>query len=71
MGISAHDDTEAALIAVVNRGADADTVGAVTGALAGAYYGYSSIPARWQFMLQEGDALLARADGLLEIAQAA
>ena len=38
---------EAALIAVVNRGADADTVGAVTGALAGAHYGYSTIPARW------------------------
>lgn len=62
---------EAALIAVINRGADADTVGAVTGALAGAYYGYSNIPARWQFALQECDALLARADGLLQIAQSA
>ncbi len=60
---------EAALIAVVNRGADADTVGAVTGALAGAYYGYSSIPARWLGILQERDALLSRADGLLQIAQ--
>lgn len=28
-------------------GEDADTVAAVTGALAGAYYGYSSIPQRW------------------------
>ena len=60
---------EAALIAVINRGADADTVGAVTGALAGAYYGYSTLPARWLDALHEHNALLARADGLLLIAQ--
>jgi ADP-ribosylglycohydrolase len=31
----------------VNLGDDADTVGAVTGQLAGAVYGESSIPDRW------------------------
>jgi ADP-ribosyl-[dinitrogen reductase] hydrolase len=31
----------------VNLGDDADTVGAVTGQLAGAVYGESSIPERW------------------------
>ena len=38
---------EDALVAAVNLGRDADTVGAVTGALAGAKYGASSIPKRW------------------------
>ena len=38
---------EDALVAAVNLGSDADTVGAVAGALAGAKYGASSIPSRW------------------------
>lgn len=38
---------EEALVRAVNLGGDADTVGAVTGALAGAAYGFSSIPDRW------------------------
>jgi len=41
------DSFEAALVEVVNRGKDTDTAGAVTGGLAGAYYGYSSIPLHW------------------------
>ncbi len=36
-----------ALIQAVNRGGDADTTGAVTGALCGAYYGLGSIPIDW------------------------
>ena len=62
---------ESALLEVVNRGDDADTVGAITGALAGAHYGYSSIPARWLDALHARDELLNKADTLLEIAQAA
>ena len=38
---------EDAIVKAVNLGGDADTVGAITGGLAGAYYGYSSIPERW------------------------
>ena len=38
---------EQALISAVNLGGDADTVGAVTGALAGAKWGASAIPKRW------------------------
>lgn len=38
---------EEALILAVNLGEDADTVGAVTGQLAGALYGASAIPERW------------------------
>jgi len=39
---------ENALIRAVNLGDDADTVGAVTGAIAGAYYGYENIPKQWR-----------------------
>jgi ADP-ribosyl-[dinitrogen reductase] hydrolase len=38
---------EESLIKIVNRGDDADTVGAVTGALCGAFYGLEAIPERW------------------------
>jgi ADP-ribosyl-[dinitrogen reductase] hydrolase len=38
---------EDALVLAVNLGDDADTVGAVTGQLAGAVYGASAIPERW------------------------
>ena len=38
---------EDALVMAVNLGQDSDTVGAVTGQLAGALYGASAIPPRW------------------------
>jgi len=40
-------DFEAALVDVVNRGADADTNGAIVGSLLGARDGVDAIPARW------------------------
>jgi ADP-ribosylglycohydrolase len=39
---------EAALVDVVNRGADSDTNGAITGALLGAFHGDEQIPGRWR-----------------------
>lgn len=38
---------EEAIINAVNRGGDADTIGAITGGLVGACYGYEAIPKRW------------------------
>ena len=38
---------EETLVGVVNRGGDADTTGAIAGAIAGAYYGPDDIPRRW------------------------
>ena len=35
------------VLAAVNLGDDSDTTGCVAGALAGAMYGYESIPAEW------------------------
>lgn len=42
------DSYEAGLVDTVNRGADADTNGAIVGALLGAYHGLDAIPARWR-----------------------
>jgi hypothetical protein len=42
---------EEALVQVVNPGGDADTAGTVVGALAGAAYGYQSIPDKWRTAL--------------------
>jgi ADP-ribosyl-[dinitrogen reductase] hydrolase len=39
---------EDAVVQVVNLGNDADTAGAVVGALAGAAYGLDAIPRRWR-----------------------
>ncbi len=36
-----------AVLRAVNLGGDTDTIAAVTGGLAGTYYGYSNIPDRW------------------------
>ncbi|MDR3323862.1 MAG: ADP-ribosylglycohydrolase family protein, partial [Zoogloeaceae bacterium] len=44
----ATDSFEACLIDVVNRGGDADTTGAIAGMIAGAWYGATAIPPRWQ-----------------------
>jgi ADP-ribosyl-[dinitrogen reductase] hydrolase len=41
------DGFEDCVVAVVNQGGDADTTGAIAGALAGAYYGLEAIPVRW------------------------
>ena len=38
---------ESCVIETVNQGGDADTTGAIAGALAGAYFGEESIPSRW------------------------
>lgn len=43
---------EDALIEVINLGADADTAGAVAGALAGAAYGIEGIPPAWKIVLR-------------------
>ncbi len=59
-----HPTFEEAVIAAVNCGDDADTSGAVTGALAGAREGISAIPARWLAVLRPRDALRALAQRL-------
>lgn len=60
---------EEALIRAVNLAGDADTVGAVTGQLAGALYGASAIPQRWLEPLAWRDQLEALAAQLLHLAR--
>lgn len=38
---------EEAIVSAANMGGDADTIAAITGGLAGAYFGYDAIPERW------------------------
>ncbi|MFB6169272.1 MAG: ADP-ribosylglycohydrolase family protein [Haloferacaceae archaeon] len=46
---------EAAVVTSVSRGGDADTVGAVCGAVAGARFGADAVPARWADRVDEAD----------------
>ncbi|HVA32777.1 MAG TPA: ADP-ribosylglycohydrolase family protein, partial [Candidatus Baltobacteraceae bacterium] len=57
-----------AVILAANLGGDADTVAAVTGQIAGALWGLSSIPAEWLARLAWYDAIVDRARRLMDIA---
>ncbi len=50
-GLLTTDSLEEAVVQVVNLGNDADTAGAVAGALAGAAYGLDAIPEAWRAAL--------------------
>jgi ADP-ribosylglycohydrolase len=41
------DNFRDAVVTGINLGGDTDTIGAMTGAIAGAYYGYAEIPEQW------------------------
>ena len=64
-----NDNFEEGLIKVVNRGNDSDSVGAVAGALLGAYHGFKSIPQRWWDALgtDMNVRLVDNTNGLLQI----
>jgi ADP-ribosylglycohydrolase len=55
------DTFEEALVDVVNLGGDADSAGAILGALAGAYHGVEAIPDRWLARLQNREPIDLRA----------
>jgi ADP-ribosyl-[dinitrogen reductase] hydrolase len=63
-------DFEHAVTMAVNMGNDATAAGAATGALAGAVYGESGIPARWLDAVTVRDRVAAVADRLFELAGA-
>lgn len=66
-----HQGFEAVVVAAVNLGDDADTVGAVAGALAGAREGASAIPERWTRQLHQAERLAHVAVELYRLAQGA
>jgi poly(ADP-ribose) glycohydrolase ARH3 len=53
--LSHPESFEEAVVYAVNLGGDTDTIGAMTGALAGAFHGASSIPQRWLDVLENHD----------------
>ena len=65
----AHESFEDAVKAAANLGGDADTQGAVAGALAGARWGMAAIPASWLEVLHGRDDLIVLADRLLAQAE--
>ena len=58
------DTCHDAVLKAVNLGDDTDTTSAVTGALAGLYYGVDTIPSDWRRTLAQKDAILRIAEGL-------
>jgi ADP-ribosylglycohydrolase len=57
---------EATLLSAINVGGDADTVGAMVGALLGGLNGWSSFPDAWRQGLEAVDRLEAEADAFVE-----
>lgn len=55
------------MMAVIRLGGDTDTNAACYGQLAGAYYGYKSIPETWRKEVYLADELIKIADNLLEM----
>lgn len=53
------NDFEEGMIAAVNLGGDADSIGAVYGQIAGAYYGFEAIPKRWIASIKDTDTVNA------------
>lgn len=49
------DNFKKAVTYAINLGGDTDTLGAMTGAIAGAYHGYSDIPPDWLDQLENGE----------------
>ena len=58
-----------AVVAAVNLGGDADTVGAIVGGLAGARYRYGAIPPSWLAALQDREELVDLARRLVRVSR--
>lgn len=57
---------EEAIVTSVNRGGDSDTIGAISGSVAGAKFGASSLPSRWLEQIDVRDELESAAVELIE-----
>ncbi|TKX68816.1 ADP-ribosylglycohydrolase family protein [Halorubrum sp. GN11GM_10-3_MGM] len=61
------DSAEEAIVTAVNRGGDTDTIGAITGAVAGARFGASQLPDRWLSVIDETEELTELSNGLVAV----
>jgi len=55
---------EDSVLYAVSLGGDTDTIGAMTGAISGAYHGVEAIPEQWKSMLERGDYIEELAEKL-------
>lgn len=62
------DNFRDCILAAANLCGDADTIAAVAGQVAGAWYGYSDIPKEWIDKLAKKDELLSVCDDLMSVA---
>ncbi len=58
---------EEAIVTAVNRGGDTDTIGAITGAVAGARFGASELPDRWLPAIDETEEVESLANQLMKM----
>ena len=65
-GFYNSDNFKTGALDVVNLGDDADSVGAVYGQIAGAYYGEMKLPVKWIIKLWYRHVFYLKADELLE-----
>jgi ADP-ribosyl-[dinitrogen reductase] hydrolase len=61
------ESAEEAIVTAINRGGDADTIGAIAGAVTGARFGASSLPDPWLDVIDETAELESLATQLVEI----
>ena len=59
---------EDGMIAAVNLGGDADSIGAVFGQIAGAYYGFDAIPERWLAAIKDREKVSELIESFLKVA---
>jgi poly(ADP-ribose) glycohydrolase ARH3 len=67
LSFSANQSFEEALVYAVSLGGDTDTIGAMTGAIAGAYWGIKNIPERWKSKLENKKYIEEMASKLWQI----
>jgi len=65
--LSHPNSFEEAVIYAISLGGDTDTIGAMTGAISGAYLGIEAIPEKWQEKLENRDYIVELADRLWRI----
>ncbi len=60
-------DFEETVVRAVEGGVDADTTGAVAGAISGAFNGLEAIPERWRAQVEAADEILELAEGIFSL----
>lgn len=65
--LSHPENFEDALTYAISLGGDADTIGAMTGAISGAYHGEKQIPNEWGEKLEDRDYISSLADKLFDV----